>query len=70
MYATLNRLLIRGIVALRRHTGNDRGAQTVDIMLWVAAFIVIVGAVGVIFRDDLKAFFNSISYSIGFTAGP
>ena len=69
MFATLNRLLLRGVLALRR-TGDDRGAQTVDIMLWVAAFIVIVGAVGVIFRDDLKAFFNSISYSIGFTAGP
>jgi len=36
----------------------------------VAAFIVIVGAVGAIFRDDLKGFFNSISYTIGFTAGP
>lgn len=69
MFAPLNRLLLRGIIALHRRD-NDRGAQTVDIMLWVAAFIVIVGAVGVIFRDDLKAFFNSISYSIGFTAGP
>ena len=69
MFATLNRLLLRGVVALRTRD-NDRGAQTVDIMLWVAAFIVIVGAVGVIFRDDLKAFFNSLSYSIGFTAGP
>jgi hypothetical protein len=66
--ATINRLFIRGIVALRR--GDDRGAQTVDIMLWVAVFIVIVGTVGVIFRDDLKGFFNSISYTIGFTAGP
>ena len=68
MIAIINRLLIRCILALRRP--DDRGAQTVDIMLWVAAFIVIVGAVGVIFRDDLKAFFNSLSYSIGFTAGP
>jgi undecaprenyl pyrophosphate phosphatase UppP len=67
--ATLNRLLLR-VVALRRHADDDRGAQTVDIMLWVAVFIVIVGVVGVIFRDDVKAFFNSISYTIGFTAGP
>jgi hypothetical protein len=66
--ATINRVFIRAILALRRP--DDRGAQTVDIMLWVAAFIVIVGAVGVIFRDDLKGFFNSISYSLGFTAGP
>jgi Flp pilus assembly pilin Flp len=64
---TVNRLFLRTVLALRR---DDRGAQTVDIMLWVAAFIVIVGAVGVIFRDDLKGFFNSISYTIGFTAGP
>ncbi len=69
MIATINRMFIRAILALRR-PDDDRGAQTVDIMLWVAAFIVIVGAVGVIFRDDLKGFFNSISYSIGFTAGP
>ena len=68
MITTVNRLFLRTVLALRR--GDDRGAQTVDIMLWVAAFIVIVGAVGVIFRDDLQGFFNSISYSIGFTAGP
>jgi hypothetical protein len=69
VFAPLNRLLLRGVLALRLRD-DDRGAQTVDIMLWVAAFIVIVGAVGVILREDLKAFFNSISYSIGFTAGP
>ncbi len=68
MITTLNRLALRAAMALRRT--DDRGAQTVDIMLWVAAFIVIVGAVGLIFRDDLKAFFNSLSYTIGFTAGP
>jgi len=65
---TLNRLSLRAAMALRR--ADDRGAQTVDIMLWVAVFIVIVGAVGLIFRNDLKAFFNSLSYTIGFTAGP
>jgi Flp pilus assembly pilin Flp len=64
---TVRRLFQRAVLALRR---DDRGAQTVEIMLWVAAFIVIVGAVGAIFRDDLKGFFNSISYTIGFTAGP
>jgi hypothetical protein len=68
MHQVVARLLARGIVALRQRP--ERGAQTVDIMLWVAVMIVIVGAVGVIFRDDLKAFFNSISYTIGFTAGP
>ena len=68
MITTVHRLFLRAVLALR--AGDDRGAQTVDIMLWVAAFIVIVGAVGAIFRDDLKGFFNSISYTIGFTAGP
>ena len=68
MITTLNRLSLRAAMALRR--ADDRGAQTVDIMLWVAVFIVIVGAVGLIFRNDLKAFFNSLSYTIGFTAGP
>jgi len=64
----ITRLVIRTALALRRQP--DRGAQTVDIMLWVAVMIVIVGAVGVIFRDDLKSFFNSLSYSIGFNGGP
>jgi len=64
----VTRLVVAAILALRREP--DRGAQTVDIMLWVAVMIVIVGAVGVIFRDDLKSFFNSLSYSIGFNGGP
>jgi hypothetical protein len=68
MHQAVARLLAEGTVALRQRP--ERGAQTVDIMLWVAVMIVIVGAVGVIFRDDLKTFFNSISYTIGFTAGP
>jgi Flp pilus assembly pilin Flp len=67
MITTVRRLFQRTALTLR---SDDRGAQTVEIMLWVAAFIVIVGAVGAIFRDDLKGFFNSISYTIGFTAGP
>jgi hypothetical protein len=67
VFATINRLILAGIGALRR---DDRGVQTVEIMLWVGAFIVIVGTVGAIFRDDLTGFFNSLSYSIGFTSGP
>ncbi|ROO60369.1 hypothetical protein EDC02_2232 [Micromonospora sp. Llam0] len=59
------RLLTRGSVAMRARP--DRGAQTVEVMLWIAAVIVIVGVVGVILRDDLKAFFENISYTIGFT---
>ncbi|HEY7224641.1 MAG TPA: hypothetical protein VH561_13775 [Micromonosporaceae bacterium] len=48
-----------------RAVHGDEGAQTVEIMLWVGAFIVIVGLVGAIFRDQLVAFFNGLNYSIG-----
>jgi hypothetical protein len=68
MHQVAARLLAKGIVGLRQRP--ERGAQTVDIMLWIAVMIVIVGAVGAILRDDLQEFFNNISYTIGFTAGP
>jgi Flp pilus assembly pilin Flp len=45
----------------------QRGAQTTEYMLWVAVIIVVVGAVGVIFKNSLVAFFNSMVYDIGFT---
>ncbi|MEV4706775.1 hypothetical protein [Actinoplanes sp. NPDC049316] len=63
----INQLLARGSAAM--HSRPERGAQTVEVMLWIAAVIVIVGAVGLILRDDLKAFFNNLSYTIGFTGG-
>jgi multisubunit Na+/H+ antiporter MnhB subunit len=46
---------------------RERGAQTVDIMLWVAVMIVVVGAVGLIFRNSVVTFFNGLVYDIGFT---
>jgi hypothetical protein len=64
MFATTRRVRAR-IAALMRH--RDRGAETVEVMLWIAAVIVIVGGVGALFRNDLVAFFNSLVYDIGFT---
>ncbi len=62
---TINNRIRTGLAALAKHP--DRGAQTVDIMLWVAVFIVVVGGVGLIFRNDLVTFFNGLVYDIGFT---
>lgn len=56
--------LAAGLASIR--TQSDRGAQTVDVMLWVGVFIAVVGIVGVIFRNDIRDFFNSLTYSIGF----
>jgi len=57
-------LLYRTWRRIRAGRGDD-GAQTIEIMLWVGAFIVIVGLVGAIFRDQLIDYFNSLNYSIG-----
>ncbi|MGI5213352.1 hypothetical protein [Plantactinospora sp. CA-290183] len=60
------RLLAKGSAAI--HTQPERGSQqTVEVLLWIGAVIVIVGTVGALLRDDLEAFFNNISYTIGFT---
>jgi hypothetical protein len=63
--STIARRVYLGLTALSRRP--DKGAQTVDIMLWVAVMIVIVGAVGLIFRNSITTFFNSLVYDIGFT---
>jgi hypothetical protein len=47
----------------------DRGAETVDKVLWVAVVIVVVGAVGLLFRDAITSYFNSLVIEIGFSAG-
>jgi hypothetical protein len=60
-------LLARGSAAM--HARPERGSQTVEVMLWIAATIVIVGTVGALLRNDLIAFFHNISYTIGFTGG-
>lgn len=47
----------------------DRGAETVDKVLWIAVIIVVVGAVGLLFRDAVVDFFNNMVFEIGF-GGP
>jgi hypothetical protein len=44
----------------------DRGAETVDKVLWIAVIIVVVGAVGLLFRDAVVEFFNNMVIEIGF----
>jgi hypothetical protein len=44
----------------------DRGAETVDKVLWIAVIIVVVGAVGLLFRDAVVEFFNNMVFEIGF----
>jgi hypothetical protein len=47
----------------------DRGAETVDKVLWIAVIIVVVGAVGLLFRDAVVEFFNSMVFEIGLGVG-
>ena len=47
----------------------DRGAETVDKVLWIAVVIVVVGGVGLLFRDAITTFFNSLIFEIGFGSG-
>jgi hypothetical protein len=48
------------------HLGSDRGSETVDKVLWVAVVIVVVGGIGLLFRDAVESFFNSLVFEIGF----
>ncbi|HZM79903.1 MAG TPA: hypothetical protein VFC19_29575 [Candidatus Limnocylindrales bacterium] len=52
------------LAAVRRHP--ERGAQTVDIMMWVGVFLAVILIVGATFRDDVRDFFNALRYDIGF----
>ena len=45
---------------------GERGAQTVDIMMWVGVFLAVILIVGAAFRDDVRDFFNGLVYDIGF----
>jgi hypothetical protein len=61
--------LAAGWVWLRTHPDRDRGAETVDKVLWMAVIIVVVGAVGLLFRDAITEAFNSLIFEIGFGSG-
>lgn len=48
------------------HPDRDLGAETVDKVLWIAVVIVVVGGVGLLFRNAVQDFFNSLIFEIGF----
>ncbi|HEX8629213.1 MAG TPA: hypothetical protein VF755_13700 [Catenuloplanes sp.] len=53
----------RSYAMLRAHP--DRGVETVDMILWMAVTIVVVAAIGLLFKNAITNFFNSIVFSIG-----
>lgn len=66
MLTRTRRRLTAGWVWLRTHPDRDRGAETVDKVLWMAVVIVVVGAVGLLFRDAITQAFNALVIDIGF----
>lgn len=66
MGARVRRLFATGWVYVTTHPGRDRGAETVDKALWIAITIVVAGGVGLLFRDAIESFFNSLVFEIGF----
>lgn len=65
------RVAMRAMAALSTRLAQvrrdpDAGMETVDKILWVAATIVIVGTVGMIFKNKLEAFANSLNITLGF----
>jgi multisubunit Na+/H+ antiporter MnhB subunit len=59
----MRRLAVRLTVARRR---PDRGAETIEVMMWVGVILAVVVIAGAIFRDDVRDYFNSLVYDIGF----
>jgi hypothetical protein len=51
---------------LRTHPDRDRGSETVDKVLWMAVTVVVVGIVGLLFRDAVTDAFNALVFEIGF----
>ncbi len=43
----------------------DVGMETADKILWVAAITIVVGLVGGVFKDKLKAFADGLSVTVG-----
>ena len=67
MHSPVGRWLVGRWARLRAYP--DRGAETVDKVLWVAVIIVVVGAVGLLFRDAITSYFSSLVFEIGFGSG-
>jgi hypothetical protein len=43
----------------------DAGMETADKILWAAAITIVVGLVGGVFKDKLKAFADGLSVTLG-----
>ncbi len=43
----------------------DAGMETADKILWAAAITIVVGVVGGVFKDKLKAFADSLTLTLG-----
>ncbi|MFG3642489.1 hypothetical protein ACGF3C_19720 [Micromonospora sp. NPDC047762] len=56
--------LAYGLRAIRENP--EHGAETVDTIMWIAIFIVVVGGIGMLFRDTVTQYWNSLVITIGF----
>ncbi|MCZ7375264.1 hypothetical protein [Micromonospora sp. WMMC250] len=56
--------LAYGLSAIRENP--EHGAETVDTIMWIAIFIVVVGGIGMLFRDTVTQYWNSLVITIGF----
>jgi len=55
-------------VAARRrqlHEQPDAGMETADKILWAAVITIVVGGVGLIFKNKLEAFAEGLSVTLG-----
>jgi hypothetical protein len=51
--------------ARRLRRSPDAGMETADKILWAAAITIVVGLVGGVFKDKLKAFADSLTLTLG-----
>lgn len=51
--------------ARRLRRQPDAGMETADKILWAAAITIVVGVVGGVFKDKLKAFADGLSLTLG-----
>jgi hypothetical protein len=57
--------LLVGEQTRRLRRAPDAGMETADKILWAAAITIVVGIVGGVFKDKLKAFADSLSLTLG-----
>jgi hypothetical protein len=44
----------------------DRGSDTVERIMWVAIIIIVVAAIGLIFKNKITAYANNLDINLGF----